>query len=192
MVQVPNMHNFRLNAVQHLGKTAVNSRLSVAVPIAGIIDNVKLNAHVVRVALDTHLKIRRDKVLLASEHMNLMFAGETLTEHLRINFGAGVVEHGVAVNDVENFHGAAWRHSSTSDSCGNIAPLEIRAKGPGALRRRRDSQGRNGIISCPWAGFWKPDDRICPSLASRRHYWGSIASLGCRDSDLAGSWKFST
>ena len=97
------MHHLRLNNLQHAGESLVHSLVPVAVPGPSHVDDVKGDSRFGRVGVLLYCILGKKRILLPGEDVNLVPLYERLRQALRVDLGARVVAHGVAVNNLQDF-----------------------------------------------------------------------------------------
>ena len=107
VVQMSDMHDVGANAIEQFGEAPVDLRNAVPIAVARVVDDVKRDAAVVGIPLLAHPVVRRERILLAGEDVDLVAAGEAVAESLRIDFRSRIVAHRVTVDDLKYFHYAA-------------------------------------------------------------------------------------
>ena len=107
VVQVSDVHEVRAETVEEPGEAPVDAGLSVAVPVARVVDDMQRDPRVFGVGFGAQAEIGGKGVLLAGEDVHLVAFGERVAQRLRVDLGPGVVAHGVAVDDLEDLHGGA-------------------------------------------------------------------------------------
>jgi hypothetical protein len=105
MVQVTHVHDVRLKVVEQLREPLVDPIPAVSVASIGYVHQVKEDARIVRIALASYIKLRREWVLTTCEDLHRMVFRESLRQRLRVHFGPGVKSHWVAVDDQQDAHG---------------------------------------------------------------------------------------
>lgn len=97
--------HLRLDGVEDRREAPVDGGLPVPVPVPRVVDEVETDAGVRRVPLLPQPEVGREAVLLAGEDVDLVAPlGEPVAQCLGVDLGAGVVPHGVAVDDLEDLH----------------------------------------------------------------------------------------
>ena len=98
------MNNIWGHSSKNFCKCAVNCGMPVAVPRPRHVDDVKRNTRVSGVGSINHDVLGKESVFLSRENMHLMVFGKRLGKALGINLGPRVVQHWVAVNDLQDLH----------------------------------------------------------------------------------------
>ena len=102
---MPDVDHVGLRLLKQSGEGAVH--LPVAVAVAGVahVDDVQRDPRVRGIGLPLQLIFGQEGVLLPGEDVDLVAVRQSLVQALGVDLGAGVVPHGVAVDDLERFHG---------------------------------------------------------------------------------------
>jgi hypothetical protein len=106
MVEVTNVHDVWLHALEQLAKTLVDVGRAVPIFESSVVDDVDRDPRIILIALDAESEVGSKRVFLTSEDVNFVSVGEPATERLRVDLGPGIVPHRVAVNDLDDLHKA--------------------------------------------------------------------------------------
>lgn len=162
MVQVADVHDVGVELVQHLPESGVNLGVSIPVAYSGHVHQPESDTFIIGIRLVAYRVVRCERVLLSRKDEDLVAAGKSLRERLRVNLGSRVVPHRVAVDDLHDLHDA-----SLQDERYSSASLRIRSQ----LYLR--APGEQLLISLQVGQFRAFTDR---GAALRRFATGAVAA----------------